>query len=380
MRICLMTPTFLPLVGGTEKAADMLVTGLRARGHDVRVLAQAPPRGMQEPTLDYPVTRFKRMPAHHLWLEELCIPIWKLHRRWPFEVALSFGSYPIGYAATLLKRRLNYKAILCPRGNDLYPKSHLWKKPRALSLTRKGYRNADRIIGISQWVDDRLVEELGAGNVPPIDRVFNGIDLAQLDRQLEQAATHRPAFTLPEKFILHLARVTPVKQQLLAMQGIIPLAEALRQRGMGYVFVGEGQDLPRLQELIKEHQLEDVVFALGTRTGMDKAWLFRHATMMVSSSREEACPNVVIESMASGLPMLASDISPHRELIESRGWGMVYRLNEPSDLADKLMQMLDADLSSYRQIALSRRDEFALANMIEGYERVCQKVLAEPSR
>ena len=68
MRVCLFTPTYLPSVGGAELAGDRILRGLQTRGHNVQVVCQ----DHGEPgELPYPVTRYKRPPAQHLWPEVL---------------------------------------------------------------------------------------------------------------------------------------------------------------------------------------------------------------------------------------------------------------------------------------------------------------------
>src|SRR5688500_7636687 len=97
MRICLFTPTFLPLVGGAERDADIVARGLVRCGHEVTVLAREV--GGEQPDLPYPVVRYRRPPAQHLLTRLLARPLVKLHRRWPFDVVLAFYGYPNGYAA-----------------------------------------------------------------------------------------------------------------------------------------------------------------------------------------------------------------------------------------------------------------------------------------
>jgi len=372
LRICLFTPSFLPAVGGAERDADVIVRGLMDRGHQVHVLAQKMPGVM--PRLPYPVTQYLRPPAQHLWPELLSLPLKRLHKRWPIDVVLAFYGYPTGYAAARVKDPLGFAVVTTPRGGDLYPNFHALRKPRVPKTIAQGYRRSDRIVSISHWLTQRLGEVCGEG-LPPIDLVPNGLDLAEHDAHRDAARQKITDGPIGCPFILHLARVAPVKQQTLAVKGVHLLRDLFEQRGLTYAIVGDGNGMDEVHALIAELKLEKIVKLLGTRTGLEKAWLYDRAQFMVSTSREEGFGNVVIEAMASGLPMLGSDIGPHRELIGNNGWGMLFATGEADDLADKMKQMIERDLSDLRARAIECRERYTLDTMVAGYERACRAAL-----
>ncbi|MFQ5932472.1 MAG: glycosyltransferase family 4 protein, partial [Nitrospiraceae bacterium] len=211
--------------------------------------------------------------------------------------------------------------------------------------------------------------------LPPIDQVPNGIELSDHDAQRDAARRQIREALVKRPFILHLARVAPGKQQTLAVDGVARLRDVLVNHGLTYVIVGDGKSTEEVRQLISRHRLEPIVKMLGARTGLEKAWLLDQAAFMVSTSREEGFGNVVIEAMASGLPMLASDIGPHRELIGDREWGMLFKSGDASDLAAKLRRMIEADPAPMRARALACREDFTIKRMVDGYEQACRRAL-----
>jgi glycosyltransferase involved in cell wall biosynthesis len=375
MRLCLFTPNFLPSIGGAEKDADLVAEGLSRRGHQVVVLAPRVPGTM--PERPYAVERYRKPPRQHLWPEVLGWPLRRCVRRHGIQVVLAFYSYPTGYVAARLKRRLNVGVVLCPQGGDLYPNYHGLRKPRVASVIRAGYQRADRIVSISHWLTDRLHTVVGAG-LPPVEVVYNGIDLQEHDRLAQEARSITPPIDRP--FVLHLARVAPVKRHDLAVQGVARLQQRFRERGWCYAIVGDGESAAAIRRQIETLGVQDIVPMLGTRTGLERAWLYHHARFMVSTSREEGLGNVTLEAMASGLPMLASDIGPHRELIptaDSRSWGRLFTSEDPDAFTAALEHMLDEDLPTMSRRALELRDRYTLERMIDGYEAVCAQALQD---
>ena len=394
MRICLFTPTFLPARGGAELAADRILRGLQQRGHDVFALAQRTHEAL--PELPYPVRRYRRPPMQHLWPEVIARPLLATHRTWRFDVVLAFYAYPTGYAATCVRKRAGFRVVTSARGADLYPNFHALRKPRVRGVIAKGYRRSDRVIVLSGWLEQRLREVVDevAGNttgnaasraLPPIDLVHNGIDLKAHDAAMQRAATYEAKvaqqFDLKHgQFVLHLARLHTVKRHAVAIDAIREARDAFEQHDVSYVIAGDGVEREALTKQTREHGIEHLVKFVGWQDETEKHWLIKHARFMVSTSREEGLPNSVLEAMASGLPVLASDIDPHRELTEGKHWGELFRLDDVLDLAAKMRRMVKGDrLEAMRDAAGTLRGAYSMQRMIDAYEASCLAALRRGS-
>ena len=379
MRICLFTPNFLPALGGAERAADTIVRGLIKRGHQTTVLCQ---KSGPTPDVPYPVRQYKRPPAQHLWPEVLAWPLYRAHRQWTFDLVLAFYGYPTGYAAGLIKKTLGCKVVISSRGGDMYKCFHGLTKPRVAKTIRSAYLHADRIISVSQWITSRINQVCGnnpSNTLPPIDTVPNGIDLVAHDQLRDQTRNLQPpqlSPTIPgNRFILHLATLNPVKDHNTALQAINRLRDTFKKHRLTYAIVGQGQSYTSIKKTMAQMNLEDIIQLLGTRTGLEKAWLLDNALFMVSTSREEGMPNVVLESMASGLPILASDIGPHRELIQNNKWGLLFQSGNVDSLTNKLSQMINTDMQPFQNHAMQIRNDYSLEKMIAGVEQSCHLAL-----
>ena len=375
MRLCLFTPNFLPAIGGAERMADALARGLTERGHHVVVLAQRHDDG--EVDVPYPVLRYRRPPLQHLWPEVIGGALRRAHRAHRFDVVLAFYAYPTGYVAARVRQRLGVGVVIATRGGDLYPTSHLHRKLRVLSVIRRGYRGADRIVSLSRWMTRRLNEVVGEG-LPPIEVIPNGIDLDEHDRLLAESRDHRP--DLPEgvdlscPFALHLATLTPVKRHAVAIEAVAHARPAMEAAGAQYLIAGDGQCRDELAQLIARHDVGHIAKLIGWREGPDRYALLARAKLMVSTSMAEGLPNVLLEAMASGLPGLVSDIDPHVELTEGAAWAERFKLDDVEDLAEKLRAMIGGDVSAMAAAARAQAQRYSLREMIDRYEAVCQSV------
>jgi glycosyltransferase involved in cell wall biosynthesis len=371
LRLCLLTTSFLPLVGGAEKSADMLACGLQARGYEVMVLAQH--TGERPGALPYAVRHYRRPPAQHLWPESLAWPIWSAWRTWKFDVILAFDSYPLGYAATWVKHRLKVPVVISPRGGDVEPGFSALRKPRVARCLAEGYRRADRIVAISGWVRDRVIAMV-PGTLPPIDVVYNGVELGDHEKLAAAARANPPALGVKPPYILHLGRVDENKQQATGIRAVHLLRDTFRARGITYVIVGDGRGMPEAKQLVADLGIGDLVAFLGTRDGVEKAWLYDHAACFVSASRSEGFGRVLIEAMAAGLPIVASDIPTHREVVATHQAGVLFETGSPENLAAKLVGMVDAT-PAVRAASRAAANHFTVKAMIDGYERACMACL-----
>ena len=111
------------------------------------------------------------------------------------------------------------------------------------------------------------------------------------------------------------------------------------------------------------------------RTGIEKAWLMDRALFNVTTSLEEALGSVLVESITMGLPMLASDLPAHRELLDGRNWGMTFKSGDANDLAEKMLVMLRSDLPAMKHEAQQLAPQYSLARMIDRYEAACIRAL-----
>ena len=99
------------------------------------------------------------------------------------------------------------------------------------------------------------------------------------------------------------------------------------------VLVGEGDARSTVEELLREYSLTNVRLA-GARYGTDLVDSYRWADVLVLPSDKEGMPLVVLEAMASGLPVVATDVVGTRELLGDAG------LLVPPD-PDAIAQALD---------------------------------------
>ncbi len=142
------------------------------------------------------------------------------------------------------------------------------------------------------------------------------------------------------------------------------------------VYVGDGPLYDTLRQRIAAHPQGRRIHCLGRRS--DVPALMKSATCLVLPSRWEGMPNVVLEAMASGLPVVAYDVEGVRELIPDSRFGIVVPTGEAAMLADAVRRLL-ADPSLRKDLAQAARERIASAftvrHMVEHYTTLYRRLI-----
>jgi glycosyltransferase involved in cell wall biosynthesis len=244
-----------------------------------------------------------------------------MHAQNAFDVIDAHYLYPDGVAAVWLGRQLGIPVVVTARGTDvtLIPR---YAMPRR--LIRGAIRDAAELIAVSAALKAALVE-LGA---PPgkVTVLRNGVDTTLFRPPPDREAARRT---------LGLTRPTLISVGLLIeRKGHHHLIEAMPQLPeFGLMIVGEGPEHARLAGLIERFGLGDRVRLLGPRPHDELPALYGAADALVLASSREGWANVLLESMACGTPVVASNIPGNPEVVRQAAAGVIAEANTPDGFA-----------------------------------------------
>jgi glycosyltransferase involved in cell wall biosynthesis len=256
-----------------------------------------------------------------------------LRRRRAFDVLNAHWLFPDGVAAGWIARRLGVPLVLGGRGCDV----NLFlgepaKRPQIMGALAR----AAAVTVVSSGLRDRLVQEGVPGDKVTV--IPNGID-TQLFHPRDKAATRRQlGFPGQERMILFVG-------QLLEVKGVTHLLDAVRVlRDQGERFqlclAGEGELRTVLKEFVERNGLRDRVRFLGNRPHAEIALWLGAADLLCLPSIREGCPNVVLEALASGRPVVGSRVGGIPEHVREEN-GVLSPPRDPEALARALKQALD---------------------------------------
>lgn len=309
----------MALRGGVEEALDRHAAGLAARGHEVTVVCSAAQAGREDCADGVRVVRVKRRGA--LFRN----PVAPLGKAVPAdaETVQVPATYP-GYSDVLLERqrKLGRGTVLDyhfdPVGTSLAMNAAA-RVHRALLAPRmlRAHRVAAKSLDYA-----RASPVLSRVPADRLDWVPNGVDVAEFD-----------ASRLRGDAVVCVGRLVPYK----GVDVLIRAARAIHDAtGAPVRVAGSGPEADRLRALVKE--LDAPVEMLGRLPREELSDLLARARVAVlpSVNGQEAFGIALLEAMAAGAPVVASDLPGVREVASLAG--LTARAGDPVDLAQKVIE------------------------------------------
>jgi len=250
--------------------------------------------------------------------------------------------YPDGVAAALIARRLGKPYTITGRGSDL---TQLPEHPLPRRLIRWAARGAGGLITVCQSLKDDLVRlGLAAERV----RVLrNGVDLAMFRPADRPAARARLGFSRPT--LLFVGHLIPRKNQALAIRALPLLPD------VALAMAGDGPDREALAGLARALGVAERVRFLGLIPHERLAEAYTAADALVLSTRREGWPNVLLEAMACGTPVVATAVSGIPEVVTAPEAGRLVHEHTPEALAAAIAGLLAAPPSRAATRAYAER-------------------------
>ncbi len=164
-----------------------------------------------------------------------------------------------------------------------------------------------------------------------------------------------PPRPMPEKVrLVCVGRLCPVKGQVLMMDA----ARRLVDEGLDFeiVFVGDGESREEIEDVIREHRLEDVVKITGWCESEEVRRHIEDSRALVLCSFAEGLPVVIMEALALGRPVLATRITGIVELVKEGENGWLVTPSSVDELTDAMREVIHTDVDRLEEMGMAGRE------------------------
>ncbi|MGD2026902.1 MAG: glycosyltransferase family 1 protein [Anaerolineales bacterium] len=367
MRIAIFTETFLPKVDGIVVKVCRLLEHLRKRGYEALVFA---PGGSPATFAGYPVLSFRSMRVP--FYPELTIsPPWAFVDRKinQFKPDLIHLVNPVSLGlAGLRSAKLYQVPVLASYHTDVPGFAEHW---------RLGFLS-DSIYRYARWIHNRVDlnvcpseftrQQLFDHNFRRIEIWRGGVDvdLFSPDKRSTEMRI-RLSDSQPERpLLLYIGRVSPEKR----IDRLYPILKEFPEARLA--IVGDG---PSREDLQRKFSGTDTIFT-GYLKGEELASAYASGDIFTFTGDKETFGNVVVEAMASGLPVIAPNSGGVIDLVIDGYNGKLYDPNKPETLISasrELIENLDQAVEygkNGRALAEQRTWDITLDELLEIYQRV----------
>jgi glycogen synthase len=376
MRLLFVNYEFPPVGGGAAYASLATARELVALGHRVDFLTTATAGSSTDDQLDgirvHRVPSFRRGVHHSGFGGALSFVgfaarrIGELARAHRYDVYHYYFSLPTALLSCVPGPHRARPYVVSLRGSDVpgYDSALNLGHQLLLPLTRHIWRGAYRVVANS--ADLRRLA-LAAAPGTPIDVILNGSTACATMTRARDGSTGLR--------VLAVSRLIPRK-------GLDTLILALCKTGreqLSLDIAGAGPDAGPLQRLARSCGVADRVRFHGFVDRAGLSALFANADMFVLASRAESCSMALLEAMAAGLPLVATDVGGNGEIVQHGRNGLLFKVQDVDALASAL-QTLAADAPLRQRFAAANRalarERFSWQAVARGYEALFSEATA----
>ncbi len=193
-----------------------------------------------------------------------------------------------------------------------------------------------------------------------VERIYNGI---AFDESAGKLARKIVTFQTSGPKILHVGRFSAVKNQGALLEVLEKLPEA------NLILVGDGECRTAIELRVQGMRLQDRVKFLGEIDPKDVRSVMRSCDLFMFPSIYEAMPMALLEAMATGMPIVASDIPANRELLQNTGLLCELDSEQYAIAASRLIAD-PAYASELGKRAAERASQFTVEAMADNYEKM----------
>lgn len=249
----------------------------------------------------------------------------KLDKIYNFDLIDGHFIYPDGLAAVLLGKSLNKRVVLTARGTDInwYPKFWLIKK-----LIRWTLEKADFIIAVSQSLKEEIVKlDIAADKIKMIPNGVNTNTFFMISKK-----------ETSNKVILSVGNLLQPK----GFHLLIETLSLLEKRNANLVIIGKGPYKARLEKLVEKYNLTDKVEFIGKVSQKELHKWYSAADVFCLTSFREGRPNVVLEALACGTPVVTMNKWDLKDII-NEDMGVLLDSYEPEVISQAIDKALNRE-------------------------------------
>lgn len=239
--------------------------------------------------------------------------------------------YPYGVAAAMLAREFGLPLAITARGSDIRVHG---RHPATARKIVAAAEAADGLIAVSESLADAMAE-IGIAR-ERIAVLRNGVNTEVFRPDPVSAAELAVRLGLERPVLAMVANLVPLKGHALVL-------EAFAKRGRGSMLIaGDGPERGRLDRLVDSLGIAGRVHFLGTLPPEGVRAVFSAADVTLLASRSEGWPNVLLESMACGTPVVVSPFAGAEEIVNAPAAGRIAAARDSGAIATALDGLLAA--------------------------------------
>ena len=368
--------TCYPTVGGSGVIATELGKMLAEKGHEVHFITSSTP------------FRLNKTYAN-IYSHQVEVNTYSVFQYAPYDIALATKiaeviknekldlmhvHYAIPHAVCAILGRdmagSNIGIVTTLHGTDI---TVLGSDSSLKESIRYGIEKSDIVTAVSDSLRDQTYDLIKPDKT--IETVYNFVDEREYFPQDSSKLKSELGIDADDKVMIHVSNFRNVKR---VHDVVETFSKVRRQLVCKLLLVGDGPEMGRIIQQVRDLGLDDDVLFLGKREGL--AEFYNISDIKLLLSEKEAFGLVLLEAMACGVPVIGTNIGGMPEIIEPGVNGYLVELGGTQQAAEYAIEMMSDEekLKELRQGALKTVSErFHSSKILEHYEGLYERLLAK---
>lgn len=238
-----------------------------------------------------------------------------------------------------------------------------------LFLVKNLFNKSDLIISNSKGVDEDLKSLMNITTNTKV--IYNPVDIEYINSKKDICEDVDFEFKQEKKYIISVGRLIPLKRNSDLIKAFFELQKD--DDSLELIFLGDGILKDDLINQCLEFKVKEKVHFLGNVK--NPFYYLNKSDLFVLNSEIEGFPNVLVEAMACGLPVISSDCkSGPREILEDEKYGLLYPVGDVDALIKKMKYYLyeDIDKETLKTKNLKRIEDFEIVKIMKAFTKVLE--------
>ncbi len=370
MRIAI---TCYPTHGGSGVVATELGKHLAEMGHEIAFISYSLPLRLGElpdgiSFYDVQVVEYPLLKSFPYTLA-LASKMAEVARMKKLQILHVHYAIPFAAAAILARQiapELNLKVVTTLHGTDV---TIVGSNPSLKPVTEMCINQSDAVTAVSHWLKTETYRHFDLTR--EIDVVYNFIDPVRHDRPIPSCIGPRECSE--QVTLMHISNFRPVKRVTDVIEVFARVARVMNAR---LIMIGDGPDQSKAMHLAHELGIAERVKFIGV---VDQVAPFlKAADLLLLPSETESFGLVALEAMASGVPVIASNVGGLPEVVKHGETGYLAPVGDVDKMAEYAIQLL-SDCERHKQFSHAARQHavrnFDYHDIIPQYEAIYKRVL-----
>ncbi|MFP3895643.1 MAG: N-acetyl-alpha-D-glucosaminyl L-malate synthase BshA [Anaerolineales bacterium] len=364
-----------PTHGGSGIVATELGKHLAERGHQVAFISYAAPLRLSRPpagvsfheveVVEYPL--LQNFP-HTLALASKIVTVARMKNLQLLHVHYAIPFAPAALLVKQIASELDLKVVTTLHGTDV---TEVGSHPAFLPVTKLALEQSDAVTTVSHFLKEEAYRQFQVEK--EIEVIYNFVDLDRHEAHIPSCVP--PADSPGQRTLMHISNFRAVKRVVDVIEIFSYVAEKVDAR---LIMVGDGPDTCHALQKALELGISDRVRFTGVTE--EVASLLKTADLFLLPSQLEGFGLAALEAMASGVPVIASDVGGLREVVQHGETGFLESVGDTKAMAEDAITLL-TDHALYERLCKGARKRasalFDYHDIIPQYEGLYERLLGK---